>query len=152
MNRRIRICLSSQLYWRNLTYQSINNVTPGPASTGLLYDIVLVKLGVLPSVLAFLIWRYNSFGYGFSNSSLPGALGMFGVALGIRNIQSQLPDLVYALLSGLNAATVGLIAVAAVQLSERAITNKMTRFLIAATASVGILYQGRNIEKTQIDS
>ena len=77
---------------------------------------------------------------------------MFGVALGIRNIQSQLPDLVYALLSGLNAATVGLIAVAAVQLSERAITNKMTRFLIAATASVGILYQGRNIEKTQIDS
>src|SRR2546430_8701175 len=60
MNRRIRICLSSQLYWRNLRYQSINNVTPGPASTGLLYDIVLVKLGVLPSVLAFLIWRYNT--------------------------------------------------------------------------------------------
>src|SRR5436190_20369190 len=67
---------------------------------------------------------------------------MFGVALGIQNIQSQLPDLVYALLSGLNAATVGLIAVAAVQLSERAITDKMTRFLISVTACVGLLYQG----------
>lgn len=67
---------------------------------------------------------------------------MLGVALGIRNIQSQLPDLVYALLSGLNAATVGLIALAAVQLSERAITDKMTRFLICVTGSVGMLYTG----------
>lgn len=67
---------------------------------------------------------------------------MLGVALGIRNIQSQLPDLVYALLSGLNAATVGLIALAAVQLSERAITDKMTRFLICVTGTVGMLYTG----------
>lgn len=75
------------------------------------------------------------------NISLPGAIGMFGVALGIRNVQAQLPNLVYALLSGLNAATVGLIALAAVQLAERAITNKMERFIIAATGCVGILYQ-----------
>jgi chromate transport protein ChrA len=67
---------------------------------------------------------------------------MLGIALGIRNIQSQLPDLVYALLSGLNAATVGLIALAAVQLSERAITNQMTRFIICATGCVGLLYAG----------
>lgn len=76
-----------------------------------------------------------------SNISLPGAIAIFGVALGIRNVQAQLPNLVYALLSGLNAATVGLIALAAVQLSERAITNKMERFIIAATGCVGILYQ-----------
>jgi chromate transport protein ChrA len=67
---------------------------------------------------------------------------MFSIALGIRNIQSQLPDLVYALLSGLNAATVGLIALAAVQLSERAITNKMTRLIICSTACAGLLYTG----------
>jgi len=67
---------------------------------------------------------------------------MLGVALGIRNVQSQLPDLVYALLSGLNAATVGLIALAAVQLSERAITNQMTRFIVSVTGCVGILYTG----------
>jgi len=69
---------------------------------------------------------------------------MVGVALGIRSVQSQLPDLVYALLSGLNASTVGLIAVAAVQLSERAINNQMTRFIICTTGSVGILYQGKS--------
>jgi chromate transport protein ChrA len=76
------------------------------------------------------------------NSSLPGALGMLGIALGIRNIQSQLPDIVYALLSGLNSATVGLIALAGVQLSERAIINQMTRFIICTTACVGLLYSG----------
>jgi len=76
-----------------------------------------------------------------SEGSLPGAVAIFGVALGIRNAQAQLPNLVYALLSGLNAATVGLIALAAVQLSERAITNKMERLIISATGCVGILYQ-----------
>lgn len=48
----------------------------------------------------------------------------------------------FALLSGLNAATVGLVALAAVQLSERAITNKMERFIVSATGCVGILYSG----------
>jgi chromate transport protein ChrA len=76
-----------------------------------------------------------------TENSLPGAIAIFGVALGIRNVQAQLPNLVYALLSGLNAATVGLIALAAVQLSERAITNKMERFIISTTGCVGILYQ-----------
>jgi chromate transport protein ChrA len=66
---------------------------------------------------------------------------MFGIAMGVRNVQAQLPAVVYALLSGLIAATVGLIAVAAVQLSERSITNKMDRFIIAATGCMGILYQ-----------
>ena len=73
--------------------------------------------------------------------SLPGAIIMLGIALGIRNVQTELPDVVYALLSGLNAATVGLIALAAVQLSERAIKNKMDRFVISTTGCVGILYQ-----------
>jgi chromate transport protein ChrA len=67
---------------------------------------------------------------------------MLGVALGIRNVQSQLPDVVYALLSGLNAATVGLIALAGVQLADRAITNQMTRLIVCTTACVGLLYTG----------
>jgi chromate transport protein ChrA len=67
---------------------------------------------------------------------------MLGVALGISHVQSQLPDLVYALLSGLNASTVGLIALAAVQLSEVAVTDKMTRLLVGTTACLGLLYQG----------
>jgi len=47
--------------------------------------------------------------------SLPGAIGMFALALGVGRIGETLPDPVYALLSGLNASTVGIIAVAAVQ-------------------------------------
>jgi len=40
---------------------------------------------------------------------------MFALALGVGRIGETLPDPVYALLSGLNASTVGIIAVAAVQ-------------------------------------
>lgn len=50
--------------------------------------------------------------------SLPGAIGMFALSLGIQNIGNVLPSAVYALLSGLNAATVGLVALAAVQVSN----------------------------------
>jgi len=71
---------------------------------------------------------------------------MFGVAMGIRNVEANLPSPVDALLSGLNAATVGLIAVAAVQLSERTITNKMERLIVSATGCVGILYQTGSFE------
>lgn len=51
-------------------------------------------------------------------SSLPGAIGMFGLSLGVQKISNILPGVVYALLSGLNAATVGLVALAAIQVSE----------------------------------
>jgi hypothetical protein len=40
---------------------------------------------------------------------------MYGLSIGVQRIEDALPDVVYALLSGLNAATVGLIALAAVQ-------------------------------------
>jgi hypothetical protein len=43
---------------RLIRLQSVNAVTPGPASTGLLYSIVLVRHGVLPALLAFFIWRF----------------------------------------------------------------------------------------------
>ncbi len=46
----------------------------------------------------------------------------------------------YALLSGLNAATVGIIALAAVQLSQKAITDKLTRILVFLGATAGMLY------------
>lgn len=46
----------------------------------------------------------------------------------------------YALLSGLNAATVGIIALAAVQLSQKAITDKLSRILVFFGATAGMLY------------
>ena len=72
--------------------------------------------------------------------SLPGAIGMYGLSVGVAKVGSTLPNPVYALLSGLNAATVGIIALAAVRLSERAITDKITRFLVYLGAIMGMLY------------
>lgn len=92
---------------------SVSQALPGPASTKLVYAICLRYAGFLPAVLAFFLW------------SIPGALGMYGLALGISNVDAVLPSVVYDLLSGLNAATVGLVALAAMQLSNRAITGKL---------------------------
>jgi chromate transport protein ChrA len=72
--------------------------------------------------------------------SLPAAIAAFGLALGISNVNQQLPDPVYALLSGLNAATVGIIVLAAVQLSQKAITDKISRILVFFGATAGMLY------------
>ena len=65
---------------------------------------------------------------------------MYGLAVGVAHIGNTLPSPVYALLSGLNAATVGIIALAAVRLSERAITDKLTRFLVYLGGAMGMLY------------
>jgi chromate transport protein ChrA len=65
---------------------------------------------------------------------------MYGLSLGVARIGETLPGPVYALLSGLNAATVGIIALAAVQLSEKAITDKLTRALVFLGGVAGMLY------------
>ncbi|KAJ4251422.1 hypothetical protein NW762_011405 [Fusarium torreyae] len=107
---------------------SVSQALSGPASTKMLYCINLIHGGLLEAILAFFIW------------SLPGFLGMFGLSVGVSNIGDTLPRAVYALLSGLNAATVGIIALAAVELSEKAITDQPTRLLLSITAAAGILY------------
>ncbi|KAF3051619.1 hypothetical protein E8E11_005966 [Didymella keratinophila] len=52
----------------------------------------------------------------------------------------RLPPIVYAFLSGMNASTVGIIALAAVQLAQKAITDRLTRILVIAGACAGICY------------
>jgi hypothetical protein len=74
------------------------------------------------------------------NHSLPGALAMYGLSLGVERINETLPPPVYALLSGLNASTVGIIALAAVQLAEKAIKDKLTRILVIFGACAGVCY------------
>ncbi|KAL9057505.1 MAG: hypothetical protein Q9206_002314 [Seirophora lacunosa] len=113
------------------TYQelfAIANATPGPGSTKMLFNIIVIRGGFLSGILAFLMW------------SLPGAIGMFAFSLGVERIGDSLPSAVYALLSGLNAATVGIIALAAVQLSQKVITDKLTRALVFLGAASGMLY------------
>src|SRR5437879_4892909 len=65
---------------------------------------------------------------------------MYGLSLGVSRIDDTLPLPVYALLSGLNAATVGIIALAAVQLAQKAITDKVTRALVFLGGVDGMLY------------
>lgn len=65
---------------------------------------------------------------------------MYALSLGVQNIKTGLPDPVYALLSGLNAATVGIVLLAAVQLSQKAITDKITRLLVFFGGAAGMLY------------
>ncbi|KAF4463353.1 chromate ion transporter [Fusarium albosuccineum] len=92
------------------------------------YCINLIHDGFLSAILGFFIW------------SLPGAIGMYALSIGVSNIGESLPRQVYALLSGLNAATVGIIVLAAVQLSQKAITDRMTRVVVFLSASAGMLY------------
>jgi hypothetical protein len=65
---------------------------------------------------------------------------MYGLSLGVQRINEVLPPPVYALLSGLNASTVGIIALAAVQLSDRAVNDKITRILVIFGACAGVCY------------
>jgi chromate transport protein ChrA len=65
---------------------------------------------------------------------------MYVLSLGVSRIGDTLPPPVYALLSGLNAATVGIIALAAVQLADKAITDKLTRVLVFLGGVAGMLY------------
>ncbi|CBF81927.1 hypothetical protein AN5427.2 [Aspergillus nidulans FGSC A4] len=57
-----------------------------------------------------------------------------------RRIDDTLPAAVYALLSGLNASTVGIIALAAVQLAEKAVRDKLSRLLVIFGACAGLCY------------
>jgi chromate transport protein ChrA len=107
---------------------ALGNALPGPGSTQLAFSIAVVTNGVLPGLLAFLLW------------SLPGAIGMAAIGIGISRIPDQLPGPVLALFTGLNAAAVGLIALAAVQLGTAAGTDRITLLLVWLSASFGICY------------
>ncbi|MCJ1265964.1 hypothetical protein MMC22_005846 [Lobaria immixta] len=107
---------------------AIANALPGPGSTQMLFNINMIHGGFFTGILAFLLW------------SLPGAIGMFCFSLGVSHIGDTLPGAVYALLTGLNAATVGIIALAAVQLSQKLITDKLTRILVFLGGAGGMLY------------
>ncbi|KAK7959601.1 uncharacterized protein PG986_004455 [Apiospora aurea] len=65
---------------------------------------------------------------------------MLGLSIGVSNVGEALPGPVYFLLSGLNTAAVGIIALAAVQLSNRTFKDKLTRIIVLLTAPTGMLY------------
>lgn len=65
---------------------------------------------------------------------------MYGLSLGVQQMNEKLPAPVYALLSGLNASTVGIVALGAMQLAEMAIKGHITRILVIFGACAGVCY------------
>jgi chromate transport protein ChrA len=94
----------------------------------MLFCIAMIHAGLVAALFAFLLW------------SLPGAIGMYALSLGVQRMPDRLPPIVYALLSGMNASTVGVIALAAVQLAEKAIKDRVTRILVIFGACAGLCY------------
>ena len=94
----------------------------------MIFCIAMIHAGLLSAVLAFLLW------------SIPGAIGMYALSLGVQKMPDKLPPIVYALFSGMNASTVGIIALAAVQLSEKAIQDRLTRIFVIFGACAGLCY------------
>ncbi|KAI9368480.1 chromate transporter-domain-containing protein [Aspergillus egyptiacus] len=113
------------------TYQELFAICqglPGPGSTKMIFCLALLHAGFIPALVVFLFW------------CLPGAIGMYALSLGVQRIGETLPAPVYALLSGLNSSTVGIIALAAVQLAEKAIRDKLSRILVIFGACAGLCY------------
>lgn len=67
----------------------------------MVFTIAMTHAGIVSAVFAFLLWN------------LPGAIGMYGLSLGVRRMPDRLPSVIYAFLSGMNVSTVGIIALAA---------------------------------------
>lgn len=65
---------------------------------------------------------------------------MYALSLGVQQINKVLPVPIYALLSSLNSAIVGIIALAAIQLAERSINDRLTRVLVIFGACAGLCY------------
>ncbi|KAL2819867.1 chromate transporter-domain-containing protein [Aspergillus cavernicola] len=113
------------------TYQELSAICqalPGPASTKMLFCIALLHAGFIPALLALALW------------CLPGAVGMYALSIGVQNMGDTLPRPAYALLSGLNASTVGIVALSAVQLAEKVIRDQLTRGLVIFGACAGLCY------------
>lgn len=72
--------------------------------------------------------------------TLPGASIMYGLSLGVQRMNKTLPGPACALLSGLNAATVGIVAFSAIQLARMAITDRLTRLLVLFGGCASLCY------------
>ncbi|GAA6062577.1 hypothetical protein JCM10212_004890 [Sporobolomyces blumeae] len=110
---------------------ALGSALPGPAFSQLAFAISCLHDGTLCGIWSFILL------------TAPCALIMTGVAFAVRKIPSTLPDIVFALFTGLNAATVGLVALAAYQLSNKVVTDKTTRLLLVLSGAVAACYESQ---------
>ncbi|KAJ3009053.1 UNVERIFIED_CONTAM: hypothetical protein HDU68_002849 [Siphonaria sp. JEL0065] len=107
---------------------AISNAMPGPASTQLAFTVALIRGGVLPGILAFLIW------------SLPGGIVMAAVGYGVGRLgaDSSLPIVALYIERSLAAVSIALVTIAAKQLTGKLMTDK-TSCTLAAIAVVLVI-------------
>ncbi|KAH8700791.1 hypothetical protein BGW36DRAFT_447603 [Talaromyces proteolyticus] len=114
---------------------AICQALPGPGSTKMLFCLILSRAGFILVVAVFYMEVKR-----ISLMSLPGARGMYTLSFGVQHISDILLSPVYSLLFGFNSSTVGIIALAAVQLAEKAIRDKLPRILAIFGACAAMCY------------
>lgn len=67
---------------------------------------------------------------------------MLAIGIGANQIPASLPPIAISILSGLNAAAVGLIAVSALKLSRTTATDGITRAVLFVSAAIATCYTG----------
>ena len=99
---------------------------PGPASTQLAYAIALLRGGMIPGLLSFVIWI------------MPCMLIMTAFGIGVASLPDMLPKWLIGLQNGLTSAAVGLVALAAFKLGVKILDDRISLLLGAISASLAI--------------
>ncbi|KAI8817086.1 chromate transporter-domain-containing protein [Fimicolochytrium jonesii] len=109
----------------------ISSALPGPASTQLAYTVAMIRDGIIPAILAFLIW------------SVPGGIvmGTLGAVVGSWSDEdggSGLPLWVKYAENGLASTAVALVALAAYNLANKLCGDHVTKIICVVAAGVTI--------------
>ncbi|SGZ22173.1 BQ5605_C022g09443 [Microbotryum silenes-dioicae] len=75
---------------------ALGNALPGPAFSQIAFSISAIRGGTPAAVLSFVLLTG------------PGMFAMIGIAFGVKRIPNTLPDIAFALFTGLNSAAIGL--------------------------------------------
>ncbi|GAA5975447.1 hypothetical protein JCM21900_002114 [Sporobolomyces salmonicolor] len=129
-----RIFVTEEQWLDDTTFNdllALGNALPGPAFSQLALAISALHDGTLCALWSFVLL------------TAPSTIIMTGVAFAVRRIPSTLPNIVFALFTGLNAATVGLVALAAYQLSKKVVTDQTTRLLLFFSGAIAACYESQ---------
>ncbi|GAA5927554.1 uncharacterized protein JCM15063_005931 [Sporobolomyces koalae] len=110
---------------------ALGSALPGPAFSQLAFAISCLHDGTLCGIWSFVLL------------TAPGAILVTAAAFGVQRIPATLPNIVFSLFTGLNAATVGLVALAAYQLSNKVVTDQATRVLLLLSGAVASCYESQ---------
>ncbi|GAA5892932.1 uncharacterized protein JCM6883_007518 [Sporobolomyces salmoneus] len=110
---------------------ALGNALPGPGFSQLAFAISCLHDGTLCGLWSFVLL------------TAPGAIFVTAAGFGVQQIPSTLPGIVFALFTGINAATVGLVALAAHRLSNKVVTDQATRVLLLLSGAIASCYESQ---------